>query len=380
MNPRRILFIAEGQLGDLLLLTPAIRAMKETFPSSSISVLIVERRGSGRSDHGIESASGAVQKLLHESDSVLSTSPHIDEILVVNRVAMRSLRGFARVRSEFNVVRFLRAQRFDIVISTFPEDRFAVWSLASGASVRVGQHDQGLSWLLTHRPKIKKHDRGVLEYYCELARTVGAKVTSARTEYVVPSASQVWVQNFLEQHGLDGMIRLVAVHPGATGNYKIWPPDRYAALIDFLQSETGARVVLCNGVHDRAIVDQIRSRLHTTVVEADTGTNTGNLGALLSRCSLCISNDSGPRHLAVAVGTQSLAFFRQFHEQEWGVYVESETLQILQAKTPCPACPPRVCLDKLSGGETFGCSCLRMIGLDQAKLQSAKMLAFLENK
>ncbi len=376
MNPRHILFIAEGQIGDLLLLTPALRAMKMQFAQASISVLIVERRLGSREARPAESS--VVQLLGGPTDSILSTNPNIDQIFLIDRERIKSRRGLARMRAELDVMRFLRRQRFDCVVSTFPEDRFALWAFGSGAQIRVGQRDQALSWLLTHKPSVKKRDNGVLEYYCGLVRAIGANVRSTRTEYDIPAASRKWANDFVRHHDLVNGRRVVAVHPGASGNYKIWPPDRYAALIDLLQSQANARVVLCRSLHDDGIVDGILERLQTTIVEADTGG--GNLAALLSSCALCISNDSGPRHLAIAVGTPSLAFFRQFHDREWQVYPELPLCATLKGNDRCPACPSGSCFDRIPQNEQFGSFCLRMVTVEQAALQAKKMLDFPTNK
>ena len=376
MKPINVLFVAEGQLGDLLLLTPALRAMKESFPSASITVLIVERRSNDR-----EWLPNEVLWQVHDqSATVLSTNPSIHQLFRLNRTLLTSKHGIARLRAEVEVIRFLRKQEFDMVVCTFPEDRFALWAFASGAHVRIGEREQGLSWLLTHRPEIRKRDRGVLQYYCDLVRTAGAQIESDRTEYVVPDSSKQWADDFLQGHGLEAATRLVVVHPGATGNYKIWPAERFASLIDTLQSDTKASVVLCHGSHDIPIVERIRDKLKTSAVQADTGSNIGHLAAILKRSALCISNDSGPRHLAVAVGTPSLALFRQFHEREWGVYEGGSNCTILQGGDPCPSCPIGACLDRIPEGEAFGSFCLRMVTVEHAFLQAMKMLDFPKNK
>ncbi len=376
MNPRRVLFIAEGQLGDLLLLTPALRAMKESFPSASIAVLILERRSYNRE----EGSSEIIRQTQDQSATVLSTNPNIDQLFLLDRPLITSQQGIARFRVELEVIRFLREKQFDTVICTFPEDRFALWAFASGANVRIGQKEQSLSWLLTHRPEVRKQDRGVLQYYCDLVRIAGAQVESDRTEYIVPDTSEQWAHDFLRSHGLDAAANLVAVHPGATGNYKIWPADRYASLIDTLQSDAKTTVVLCHGLHDARIIKMIRDRLRTKIVAADTGSSVGHLAALLRKSALCISNDSGPRHLAVAVGTPSLALFRQFREREWGIYGSRSNCVILQGSHACSLCPAGLCMDKLPEGEEFASFCLRMVTVEQAAFQAKKVLDFPKNK
>ncbi len=367
MSFHKILFLAEGQLGDLLLLTPALRAIKESFPSSLVSVLVVERRGEvAATEKTFEDLS--VTPAEH-GQSVLGSNPHVDQLLILNRESLRSLHGFARLNAEWKIVRFLRRQKFDTVVCTFPEDRFAEWAYASGASRRVGQRNQKLQWLLTHTPDIEKGSNGVLEYYCDLVRAIGVTVRSNVTEYVIPASSLEWAKGFFGVTKISAAEKLIAVHPGATGNYRIWPPERYAALINHLSKNN--KVILLGGKLDEPIITAIRNHLQSSVLEIRT--RGGNLAAILQRCSLCISNDSGPRHLAIAVGTPSLAFFRQHHDREWGVYDENDRLVTLKGSGKCPACPEGICLDKIPEGEKFSTYCIRMIEVDEAIVCAGKM-------
>jgi len=367
IRPSRVLFIAEGQLGDLLLLTPALRALKKTLPDSYISVLILER-GSSETPRGLP-------LVRIGTETVLSTNLNVHETYVVSRAGLRSLRGLARVWAELNIVHFLRSKRFDTVVCTFPEDRFTLWAFASAADVRVGEKRQGFTGLLTHALSIHKSERGVLEYYCDLVRALGVSVELTETEYIIPSSALEWADSFLRESGLEKS-RFVAVHPGASGDYKIWPPERYSELIDRLQSTTDIRVLLCRGSQDDEIIAAIRACLKSAVIEAKPE-SIGNLAALLKRSALCISNDSGPRHLAVAVGTPSLSFFRQHHSREWRIYPDSPRCVTLESRERCPVCPSGECLDRIPTGERFGSHCLRDIPTETVTKTAMDLLASL---
>lgn len=364
MSFRKILFLAEGQLGDLLLLTPALRAVKESFPASSVYVLMLERRNADESQS--HPFSNLIASPFERLNSVFSTNPNVDQLFVLNRGTFRSLHGIARGKAEWEIIKFLRRQKFEAVVCTFPEDRFVEWAFASGAGIRVGQRKQNLHWLLTHKPDIEKAEKGVLEYYCDLVRAIGAHVRTTRTEYVIPPSSIEWADRFFNASNISAAQRLVAVHPGATGDYKIWPPERYAALIDHLSNMQGVKVLLLGGKMDQPVTSAIRRHLRSSIIEAKTENSVGNLAAVFRRCSLCISNDSGPRHLAIAVGTPSLAFFRQHHNREWGVYEENDRLMTLRGSEPCPVCPSNICWDKIPSGEIFSSCCMRMIGVEKA--------------
>jgi len=367
MAPSRVLFIAEGQLGDLLLLTPAIRALKKTFSTVRISILVLERRSSGhRSGFSLIQTGG---------ETPLSSNLYVDEVHVVDRETLRAQRGVDRIRAEVEVVRFLRSKHFDAVVCTFPEDRFTLWAYASGAGVRVGEKGQGFDKLLTHAIPIRKSDKGVLEYYCNLVRALGARVESTDTEYAITPSTHGWAYEFLRKAGLDTS-KIVAVHPGASGDYKVWPPERYAELIDRLQDMPGIRVLLCRGSQDGKITSAIRGVLKSPIVEVSPE-SVGHLAALLKKSTLCISNDSGPRHLAVAVGTPSLSLFRHHHSQEWKVYPDTSTCVVLESKEVCPACPGGECLDRIPAGKRFGSHCLWSLSAESVVKKAKDVLASL---
>lgn len=370
--PRRFLFLAEGQLGDLLLLTPALRSVKESFPGSHTTVLVLERRNTDPEKR--DRFSELEASPFEQSTSPLSTNPHVDVLLVLSREALRSQTGIGRLRAEISVLRSLRAAKPDAVICTFPEDRFAEWAFATGARMRVGQRNQPLRRLLTHTPDIEKKTHGVLTYYCGLAEALGAKVGSYKTEYHVSTDSQQWGLEALHEVGIEQK-NFVVVHPGASGDYKIWPAGRYAELITRLATEAGVTPLLLYGAVDKQVVSAIREHLEGDVKTLETGAHVGRLAAILQRASLCISNDSGPRHLAVAVGTPTLTLFRHHHDREWGIYGESERCVIMKGEGACPACPPDECRDVIPEGEKFGSHCMRMIGVDGVMQHVAGLLA-----
>jgi heptosyltransferase II len=374
MELRRILFIAEGQLGDLLILTPALRATKKTFPSAFISVLLLQRR---RYDSPDSTAGMLPVYSPHGGTAVvLLANPNVDEVLEIDRHALRSLRGAARIRSESIIVREIRKRNFESVVCTFPQDRFVLWAYASGAKVRVGQRRQALWRLLTHTPDILKSDGGVLKYYCNLVSAIGAKAESFATEYSVPEIAQQRAAELLDARDLKHVPCLIAVHPGASGSYRIWPPERYAALIDLLQARSGCKVLLCGSVFDQQAVSEVKRRVRTNVEVINTGESVAELAALLQKCALCISNNSGPRHLAIAVGVPSLAIIPQFDDREWKIYEDDRRCATLQGTQRCPACPPGRCLNLIPENESYGSHCMRMIEPGTVLSKTNQILAF----
>jgi ADP-heptose:LPS heptosyltransferase len=359
-SPRRICIIAEGQLGDLLILSPVLRAFKESFPSASLTVLVLQRRSYAGS-------SSAARSILSEDGqggtaAVLRSDPHVAHVAEIDREALRALRGVGRVRAEWSVIRWLRRGKFDTVVCTFPQDRFYLWAFLSGARVRVGEEGRSFSALLSHRIRKKKSEGGVLAYYCALAEASGAVVRSQRTSVVISPAHLEWAASRWRSLGLPEEKPVVAVHPGASGGYRIWPPASYAALIDHLQQE-GIPVILTGSSFDSEVLGEVNKRCGTAPCVVITA-GVLDLAALLQKCALCVSNNSGPRHLAVASGVRSLALIPRFDDVEWKIYADETEAGTMQSRLECPACPPTACRNTLQAGEPYGSLCMRALSVD----------------
>lgn len=361
--PRRICIIAEGQLGDLLILSPALRAFKESFPSASLTVLVVQRRV-------YEGAPSAVTSVLLENpeggtSAVLRSDPYVDRVTDIDRGALRALRGLRRARAEWSVIRWLRMAKFDTVVCTFPQDRFFLWAFFSGARVRVGEEGRSLSALLTHRIQKKKSEGGVRAYYCALAEKGGASVTSQKTSVAIPAAHRERAAALWRSLGLPEGKSVVAVHPGASGGYRIWPPGHFAALVDHVQ-RGGNPVILTGSSFDRDVLEEVKARCETAPhLEITSGVL--DLAALLERCGLCVCNNSGPRHLAVAAGVRTLALLPRFDDAEWKIYEDENEAGTMQSREECPACPPSACRNTVPPGERYGSWCMRAIGVEEVE-------------
>ncbi len=389
MSFDRTLVIAEGQLGDLLLLVPALRALKTGNMTQHLTVLVVKRRpgpagvaDAGPLPHegGYAGAARVVdpEPLLYQGGnsgpaSVLKSLPYVDRVFELDRARLRKLRGWARLHGEWEIIRTLRRERFDAVICAFPEDRFVLWARASGARRRVGQYAQPLRRLLTDTPHILKEDRGVIRYYLALASALGAKGEDERTEFAIPASARTWAREFIAAH-CPGAGPIVVINPGASGDYRIWPPERFSALLAKLRAN-GVRVILCGGPIDDEVMEAVTTAHQSAVPVARMGPDLTRDGALFAESDLVVTNDSGPRHLAIAVGARSLAVIQRHHHRAWGVYAESDSCATVRAEEECPVCPRGVCNDRRREGERFGCVCVRMVSVETVYDRVMRMLS-----
>ena len=362
--PSKVLVIAEGQIGDLLLLTPVFRAIKLSFPDATVSLIAIERRPF------TETASGT---LVESRDHFLSGSPYLSSVHIVRRDLLRSLKGFARIRAEWEILRFVRREKFDTIISAFPDDRFSLMAFFSGAKTRVGESHSAFSLSYTAKPARRKGEGSILEYFCELAELAGCRVVSRQTEFVPSSADEEWAEGFLKASGFQAG-RFLLIHPGATGDYKIWPPERFAELMQRLSGKAALPFLLCGGPRERELVAEVSEKLPPMQVQVHLETRIGRFASLAKRAALVISNDSGPRHVAVAVGAPSLAIFRKFHDREWGVYGELGRAKIVKSNLPCADCPPNSCKDRIPGRERYGSVCIRAVEVSEVMEPTLQIL------
>ena len=367
--PERICLIAEGQLGDLLILTPALRALRESAPGAFIACLVVQRRSYLRAD-----SPGAVvqEQASGTTADILRADPSVDRVAEIDRRALRALGGLARLRAEAGVVRWLRESRFDTVVCTFPQDRFYLWAFLSGARRRVGESGRPLSFLLTTGIAARRGKGGVRDYYCALAEGAGARVHSRATSVTIAREHRDRAGAIWKSVGPSGRRVTVAVHPGASGDYRIWPPQMYARLIDRLRRE-GIGVVLMGSAYDRPVVEEVARGCvrPPPVLYAD---DVLVLAALLGKCALLVSNNSGPRHLAVAAGVPSLALIPRFDDVGWKIYEDEVRAGTLQSGASCPACPADACRNAVPPGERYGSYCMRALGVDEVAARVAWVL------
>jgi len=274
---------------------------------------------------------------------------------------------------EMEIVKCLREAKFDIAISTRNNDRFTLWAYSSGAKLRVGQKKQVFRKLLTHTPEKKEEDKGIINYLCDLVTEVGASVKSYRTEFYISKEAQLWADKLIRDNGLYDFPLFVAVHPGATGRSRNWPPEKFATVIDKLQADGKTKVLLCGSDYDEGTMNQIIDLLSISCIEVNTGGSVDRLAAIFKHCRLCITNDSGPRHLTIALGIPSIAFMIRGNRSTWKIYEDGPKIIVLPESYGCSFCPNDLCLEKIPDGETDGAYCIRSVLVSEV-LEKANQL------
>ena len=301
----RIAIVKLSALGDVIHALPVARALRRRFPDAALTWIVETRARPLLRDH-----------------------PDLDRVIPVDtrrwrrlawrpRSAARLLRDLRRLRSR------MRRGRFDIALDLQGLAKSGVLTRLTGAPMRIGfarSHSRELSWLaVTHPVAPPPSAAHVVDQYLSLLAPLGIeRVTPEFHVPARPEADKV-IDGFLREHGVKPGERLVALNPGAGRPNKQWPIEHFWSLAQRLGGEAEARVLLLWGPGEIDLARRIGEGLATRPLLAPP-TDLDHLTALLRRVSLIVAADTGPLHLAAAVGTPALGLYGPTRAERNGPY------------------------------------------------------------
>ncbi|MBI3615066.1 MAG: lipopolysaccharide heptosyltransferase II [Candidatus Omnitrophica bacterium] len=327
LSRKRILIVGVNWMGDMIFMTPAIRAIRRAFPESHIACLVPPR--------GLD---------------LLSGNPHLNRV-----IPLKEARGLSGLLQWRPLVRLLRAEQFDTAFlfhRSFSRT-LAVW--AAGIRSRVGYSTWKRGWLLTEAaapvPKDSVHKA---EFFLRLLEAAGIPSDGLRYDVGLFPEDRQTAQALLKEWKVDPQDRLVALHPGANWRLKRWPAGNFARLADGLAGRYGAKVIFIGDREDLPLVRGIAKRMQTSPLIATGRTTFRQCGALLQQTSLLVSNDSGPLHLGLAVGTPVVALFGPTVPELTGPPTGVPKAVTLFGSIGCPVpcyqlhCPVNLCMSQIT--------------------------------
>ncbi len=270
-------------MGDVVLTTPAIKALRQAYPHARITFLVTP-----------------------QTKALIEKNPYLNEVLVDDRRgAHKGLFGF------FNLVSSLRAKKFDLAVVFHTKKRTNLLSALAGIPYRIGYKNNKLGFFLTH-PIVDKRHEGIkheAEYCLDVLRELGIESNDLELHVSLTKESEEWFNQFRRQHGLTAQDRLVAVHPGASDPARRWPPYYFAEVVEALINKYSCKVILVGSEDIKSLSQQINPKENPQIIDTLGKTSLSQLASLLSHCHLLISNDTGPVHVAAGVGTAVLSIF-----------------------------------------------------------------------
>ncbi len=296
---RSVLVIKLCCLGDGLLAVPAIRALKARFPSARLTVLCTRR-----------------------NDAVFEGLPYVDELVRLEVTGIGGLRElvWTAPRELWRAIRRIRACRPEVAADLDLYYRITpVLAFLAGSPVRAGFDTEGQrrGVLLTHRAP-RRRDCHEVECFLHVVATIGVEPVGTQLELAVPPEREERARRLLEELGLDGT-PVVALFPGSSRNWPVkqWPAQRFAEVADRLAQGHGLQPLILGASYERDIARQVASHMAVSPRVAAGRTDIKTLAAVLRRCTLLISNDTGPMHLAAAVGLPVVGIFGMTNERKW---------------------------------------------------------------
>lgn len=311
----RVLVIAFRALGDMVLITPIVRLLKRARPSVHLTVV--------------------VDALSHE---VLLHNPHIDRLVVVDRIAERRLPAARRWKEEYRRLADLRAGRFDVAVDVFGGPRSALMTWWSGAPARYGAAEPRLrSRVYTHCARVEPEGEHLVRQKLKIAAPlIEPFEDDLALELVVTPEEAAWGLECLRRHGVEDHDLAMGLFPGAGWAYRRWPSDKFAALGDRLAAHPRARVLLIGGEQDRDACAEVAARMaHPSTVLIQRSVR--QTMAILNRLDLFVSNDTGPMHIATALGRPTVALFGPGNVVKYGPW--GGRARVLTMGLPCSPCP-----------------------------------------
>ncbi len=299
----RILVIRLSSMGDVILTTPALAALKRRYPRAQIDVAVKQRYG-----------------------ELLQGHPHVDGLFLLSPDG-----GLP------SLWRRLRQLDHQIIVDLHANLRSRLLTAILPAAIKLRYRKRVLQrWAMVHggaRPSKAPH---VVDQYLDCLRPLGIDAPRDRPHLYLSEADREFLDDFILNHRLRSSELLVGLHPGARWTGKRWSQERYVRLGHRLREELKAQLMVFGGAGEDALAALVAANIGSVAVPV-TGFSLRQLMALISGCDLFITNDSGPMHMATALGVPVVAVFGPTHPM-LGFWPLGEQDVFLTAGLSCSPC------------------------------------------
>lgn len=303
LNGKRIIVTFLMQLGDVVLTTPFIHALRNAAPDSHITYL-------------------ADKKVA----DVVRNNPNLDEVLTIDKKGRdKSIQGLIRYAQKIS------RGKFDLLINLHPNERCSFLDSVAEVPLKMGCSHFLFRPFFTQVTPLKRNLHAA-EMYLDVLGQLGVQDLSNNGLEIFPDDRAVLAaEKFWREQGVDYEDVVVGLNIGSAVEAKRWPVERFAALADLL-TEQGARIVYFGGTAERELVEQAKALMHTQPVTATGAFSIAELAAAVGRCKIFITNDSGPMHIAVSRKVPVIALYGPSHPELYGPYTDNAV--VLTAEPP----------------------------------------------
>ena len=343
MDSQKFLILRLSAVGDVIRTLPAAKALKEHYPSSSITWIVEE-----------------------PALSFLKSQPEVDEVILFPRKrwtkGIKSLRNLWTTIGEMRgFVEDLRKRRFDVVLDFHGILKSGLLSFLSGSPKRIGYDRRSVKEgnFLFSNVKVKLPEERIsrFERNLVLLKGVGLELKEPKNGLHIPPEDREYVASFFK--GSPGSFRrpLIAIHPGTSAKalFKRWRPDLYAQLADRLIQELNATVLYSWGDEELEWVEGIRKEMKKPSLLAPKTDSLTQLGEVYRHCDLYIGGDTGPMHIASFMGIPAVVIYGPTDPIENEPIGNHIKVRKEVGCNPCHeySCKELFCLKAISADEVF---------------------------
>jgi ADP-heptose:LPS heptosyltransferase len=284
-EPGNILVMDFGQLGDVVLSLPALRALRGRFPNARITVAVGQPAG-----------------------EIARLSGYVNEVLTIDRVGLRDGAKLISILKILQFVKKVRQSQFDLVVDLHSYYETNLLGFASGAPKRLyaRRPTRSLDYLANFEPRPPREEERSLRHqvdrYLDVLIPLGVKDAVRVPLLKTRPEDDRAVEAILKRAKADTGAPLVGIFPGAGHPSRRWPLERFAELADYLVRNDGMRVLVFAGPEEAAMVQQMRGMFPSSTLILSR-LRISELASALARLAVFVANDTGPMHVAAAVGT-----------------------------------------------------------------------------
>ena len=334
-----VLIRGTNWIGDVVMTFPAIAAVRETLPKARITVLVKPWVA-----------------------DLVRMHPAVDEVVVYERPGRHDGLG-----GLLTLARELREKRFDAAILLQNAIEAAILARLARIPVRAGYSTDARGLLLTHpverTPQIKTVHQSL--YYLEMLKALGFRSSGGSLRIAATEQQRLSAERLMGQFGIAGCRPLVGISPGAAyGPAKRWFPERFAAVADRLTERFSCPVLLFGSAGDRSSTEAVQSAAKSALIDIAGKTNLGDAIALIARCDLFVTNDSGLMHVAGALGVPTVAIFGSTNPQT--TYPLGDRTLLIRRPVDCSPCLKKDCPTDFR--------CMDLVTVDEVYDESIRLL------
>lgn len=314
-KPKRILVVKLDHLGDVLLATPVFSNLRQAYPDAELHAL-----------------TGTWSRV------VLERHPDVNKVLEYNSPAFCRTGRPTSIKETFQRYKQLRHQKYDLLVSLRNDWRTVCFALLRVTPNRLDRATLQVTNKLGAPQFTGTHET---TRNLDVLHKAGIPIPIQTTIFSVAAEDKKWASDFLEGLHIDRERSLIAIHPGSPILIKRWMPERYAELADWLIARKRAQILFVGVADEIPIITEIQGLMREKTINIAGKTTLTQLASILLTCNVFIGNDSGPMHLAAAVGTRTIGLYGPGDPTRFGPV--GRMCQTIRRKTDCPPCPETAC-------------------------------------